>query len=130
LTLEITESAMVGDSEAAIAKLHQVKALGVRMAIDDFGIGYSSLNYLRRLPVDLIKLDKSFVDTVAPGVHGPDHPVLLEAILQIGRTLRLCTVAEGIEHQQQQARLVGLGCEGGRGDDFARAVPGRGAPHF
>ena len=121
---------MVGDSEAAIAKLHQVKALGVRLAIDDFGIGYSSLNYLRRLPVDLIKLDKSFVDTVAPGVHGPDHPVLLEAILQIGRTLRLCTVAEGIEHQQQQARLLELGCERGQGNYFARPIPAPEVPSF
>jgi len=127
LTLEITESAMVGDTEAAIAKLEQVKGLGVRLAIDDFGIGYSSLNYLRRLPVDLIKLDKSFVDTVGPGL---DEPVLVDAILQIGRTLRLCTVAEGIEHEHQQARLVELGCDRGQGDYFARPVPAADVAQF
>jgi diguanylate cyclase (GGDEF)-like protein len=127
LTLEITESAMVGDTEAAIAKLDEVKGLGVRLAIDDFGIGYSSLNYLQRLPVDLIKLDKSFVDTVGPG---PDEPVLVDAILQIGRTLRLCTVAEGIEHEHQQARLVELGCDRGQGDYFARPVPAADVAQF
>src|SRR5207302_2447809 len=118
LTLEITESAMVGDSEAAIAKLHQVKALGVRLAIDDFGMGYSSLNYLRRLPVDLIKVDKTFVDTLAGVAPTPDQPVLVEAILQIGRTLGLGTVAEGIEHPVQQGRLLALGCERGQGYHF------------
>ena len=123
LTLEITESAMVGDSDAAIARLDEVKALGVRLAIDDFGIGYSSLNYLRRLPVDLIKLDKSFVDTVVPGARGPEQPVLVEAILQIGRTLGLCTVAEGVGHPGQQARLLELGCDRGQGDYFAPPIP-------
>jgi len=123
LTLEITESAMVGDSEVAIARLDAVKAFGVRLAIDDFGIGYSSLNYLRRLPVDLIKLDKSFVDTVVPGARGPEQPVLVEAILQIGRTLGLCTVAEGIEHPAQQERLLELGCERGQGYYFAAPAP-------
>jgi EAL domain-containing protein (putative c-di-GMP-specific phosphodiesterase class I) len=123
LTLEITENAMVGDSESAIAKLDELKGLGVRVAIDDFGMGYSSLNYLRRLPVDLIKLDKSFVDTLAPGAPRSDQPVLVEAILQIGRTLGLRTVAEGIEDPSQQARLMQMGCERGQGFYFARPAP-------
>jgi EAL domain-containing protein (putative c-di-GMP-specific phosphodiesterase class I) len=83
-------------------------------------MGYSSLNYLRRLPVDLIKLDKSFVDSLAPGARGPDSPVLVEAILQIGRTLGLRTVAEGIEDPDQQTRLLAMGCERGQGFHFAR----------
>ena len=95
----------------------------MRVAIDDFGMGYSSLNYLRRLPVDLIKLDKSFVDSLAPGARGPDSPVLVEAILQIGRTLGLRTVAEGIEDESQQARLLAMGCERGQGFHFARPGP-------
>ena len=123
LTLEITENAMVGDSEAAIAQLDQVKALGARVAIDDFGMGYSSLNYLRRLPVDLIKVDKTFVDTLAGVAPTPDQPVLVEAILQIGRTLGLGTVAEGIEHPVQQGRLLALGCERGQGYHFAAPAP-------
>jgi EAL domain-containing protein (putative c-di-GMP-specific phosphodiesterase class I) len=123
LTLEITESAMVSDSEAAIARLDEIRDFGVRLAIDDFGIGYSSLNYLRRLPVDSIKLDKTFIDTVAPDARGPEQPVLVEAILQIGRTLGLRTVAEGIEHLAQQERLLELGCERGQGFYYARPVP-------
>jgi diguanylate cyclase (GGDEF)-like protein/PAS domain S-box-containing protein len=122
LTLEITESAMVGDSDVAIARLDEVKALGARLAIDDFGIGYSSLSYLRRLPVDVIKIDKSFIDTVVPGSRGPEQPVLVEAIVQIGRTLGLTTVAEGIEQPAQRVRLLELGCERGQGDYFAPAV--------
>jgi EAL domain-containing protein (putative c-di-GMP-specific phosphodiesterase class I) len=111
---------MMHDTEAAIATLHAVKALGVKLAIDDFGVGYSSLDYLRRLPVDLIKLDKSFVDTLGPG---PEEPVLAEAILQIGRTLQLCTVAEGIEHAYQLERLLELGCDRGQGFHFAPPAP-------
>ncbi|HEV3354646.1 MAG TPA: EAL domain-containing protein [Acidimicrobiales bacterium] len=121
LTLEITENATVGDSESAIAKLDQVKALGVRVAIDDFGMGYSSLSYLRRLPVDLIKLDKSFVDTLTRS--GLEPPVLVEAIVQIGRTLGLCTVAEGIEEPIQHERLQAMGCERGQGFHYARPGP-------
>jgi diguanylate cyclase (GGDEF)-like protein len=121
LTLEITENATVGDSESAIAKLDQVKALGVRVAIDDFGMGYSSLSYLRRLPVDIIKLDKSFVDTLTRS--GQDPPVLVEAIVQIGRTLGLCTVAEGIEELIQHERLQAMGCERGQGFHYARPGP-------
>jgi EAL domain-containing protein (putative c-di-GMP-specific phosphodiesterase class I) len=121
LTLEITENATVGDSESAIAKLDQVKALGVRVAIDDFGMGYSSLSYLRRLPVDIIKLDKSFVDTLTRSERG--STVLVEAIVQIGRTLGLCTVAEGIEEPIQRDRLQAMGCERGQGFHFAKPAP-------
>jgi diguanylate cyclase (GGDEF)-like protein len=123
LTLEITENAMVGDGEGVISRLNQVKALGARVAIDDFGMGYSSLSYLRRLPVDLIKLDKSFVDTLAGAGPVPEKPVLVEAILQIGRTLGLRTVAEGIEDPIQWRRLLALGCERGQGYHFARPAP-------
>jgi diguanylate cyclase (GGDEF)-like protein/PAS domain S-box-containing protein len=115
LTLEITESALVQDTEITIARLHALKALGVRLAIDDFGTGYSSLSYLQRFPVDVLKIDRSFLD-----VERNANPALVRAIVEIGRTLELDTVAEGIEHNEQLTQFRALQCRHGQGYLFAR----------
>ncbi|TAK33967.1 MAG: EAL domain-containing protein [Chloroflexota bacterium] len=119
LCLEITESAIIQDMEATIEKLHGLKALGVQLAIDDFGTGYSSLSYLRRFPVDIIKIDRSFVTGVGEQIQDLD---LTAAIVALGQTLRLRTVAEGIERCEQLDQLQKLGCELGQGYYFARPL--------
>jgi EAL domain-containing protein (putative c-di-GMP-specific phosphodiesterase class I) len=119
LTLEITESVIMHDTERTLEVLHALKALGVRLAIDDFGTGYSSLSYLQRFPVDVLKIDKSFVDGVARGGH---DAALARTIVALGEMLALRTVAEGIEHETQRAQLRLLGCELGQGYLFARPL--------
>ena len=119
LLIEITETALMRDPEATIARLHRLKALGVGLAIDDFGTGYSSLRYLRDFPVDMIKIDKTFVDGVA---HSPEAAAFADVIVKLGGTLKVQTVAEGIEHANQAQRLREIGCELGQGFFFARPV--------
>jgi diguanylate cyclase (GGDEF)-like protein len=119
LTLELTESLLVDHRPATLDRLHAIKALGVRLAIDDFGTGYSSLAYLRRFPVDIIKIDKSFVDDV---VDEPTAAALTHGIIQLGRALQLSTVAEGIEHADQLTSLAGGNCELGQGYYFAEPL--------
>jgi diguanylate cyclase (GGDEF)-like protein len=112
LTLEITETALMESFDDAIEQLDALKALGVEIAIDDFGTGYSSLRYLRRLPLDVMKIEKSFVD----GIGRPDEqPDLLRAILDLAGIFGLTVVAEGIERSEQRTRLLELGCELGQG---------------
>src|SRR3954451_6565535 len=121
LVLEITETVLMHDSEATIARLSRLKELGVRLAVDDFGTGYSSLRYLRRFPVDLLKLAKPFVD----GIVGDDEETALVCtILDLGANLGLGVVAEGIEHAEQAAVLAALGCTLGQGFHFARPLSG------
>lgn len=120
LILEITESFMMEDAETTIEKLEQLKALGVRLAIDDFGTGYSSLSYLQRFPVDILKIDKSFIDKLGVGSEGN---AVAKAIIMMGDSLNLRTIAEGIEHDHQITELKGLGCESGQGFHFARPLP-------
>jgi diguanylate cyclase (GGDEF)-like protein/PAS domain S-box-containing protein len=112
LTLELTETALVDDSHATLARLRELKALGLRLCIDDFGTGYSSLSYLRQFPVDAVKIAKPFVDHVA---EGDDQSALARAIIKLGETLRLEVVAEGIEREQQMSQLRSLGCKLGQG---------------
>jgi diguanylate cyclase (GGDEF)-like protein len=119
LVLEVTESVLMEDTEANIATLGCLKELGVRLAIDDFGTGYSSLSYLRRFPVDLVKIDKSFIDGIT---GGPEESALARAIISLGQTLRLHTVAEGVEHSAQFDELRELGCPLGQGFHFARPL--------
>jgi EAL domain-containing protein (putative c-di-GMP-specific phosphodiesterase class I) len=116
LQLEITETLIMTDAEATLQTLTALNDLGVLLAIDDFGTGYSSLSYLERFPVDVLKIDKAFVDRLA--TVGPDSP-LPSAIVRLGKTLGLRVVAEGIENAAQAARLVDLGCEYGQGYLFA-----------
>ena len=120
LILEITETMLVEDTERTIAKLHLLRELGVRLAIDDFGTGYSSLSYLRRLPVDVIKMDRTFVCGI--GQEG-DLTALSSAIVDLGRSLGLDCVAEGIEEVGQLEGLVAMGCTYGQGYLFARPMP-------
>ena len=119
LTLELTESVLMQDAEAATALLVELKSLGVRLAIDDFGTGYSSLNYLRRFPIDELKIDRSFVASLD---DGPTQSAVVLSILRLGETLRLETVAEGIEEASQLAALRDLGADLGQGYLFARPL--------
>ncbi|MFF5080542.1 putative bifunctional diguanylate cyclase/phosphodiesterase [Actinoplanes sp. NPDC000266] len=119
LILELTESLLVEHRPATLDRLHEIKAIGVRLAIDDFGTGYSSLAYLRRFPVDIIKIDKSFVDDV---VDEPTAAALTHGIIQLGRALQLSTIAEGIEHASQLTSLAGGNCELGQGYYFAEPL--------
>ncbi|WP_308121197.1 putative bifunctional diguanylate cyclase/phosphodiesterase [Paractinoplanes bogorensis] len=121
LVLEMTESLLVDHRPATLERLEALKALGLRLAIDDFGTGYSSLAYLRRFPVDIIKIDKSFVDDV---VDEPTAAALTHGIIQLGRALQLSTVAEGIEHAGQLTSLAGGNCEMGQGYYFAEPLTG------
>jgi diguanylate cyclase (GGDEF)-like protein/PAS domain S-box-containing protein len=119
LVLEITETVMMQDADAAALRLEELRGLGVRIAVDDFGTGYSSLSYLRRFPLDIIKVDKSFIDEVAD--LGDKSP-LTAAVLQLAQNLQLVSVAEGIEREDQLSRLRELQCELGQGFLFARPV--------
>ncbi|HEY0779118.1 MAG TPA: EAL domain-containing protein, partial [Gemmatirosa sp.] len=120
LLLEITESVLMHETEANLTRVAELKALGVRLAIDDFGIGYSSLSYLQRFPVDVLKIDKSFVD----GVHLQESDrALARTIVTLGDALALRTVAEGVEHEAQRDSLRALGCVLGQGYLFARPMP-------
>jgi diguanylate cyclase (GGDEF)-like protein/PAS domain S-box-containing protein len=116
LVLEITESVMMSDTDFAVQRLSDLKALGVRLAMDDFGTGYSSLSYLSRFPVDILKMDRSFV---AAG----ENVALQSAIIALGASLDLDVVAEGIELEEQERSLHDLGCEIGQGFLFARPMP-------
>jgi len=119
LTLEMTESMLIEDSNAVLARLRALKALGIRLAIDDFGTGYSSLAYLERFPVDLLKIDKSFVDKIGAGLESP----LARAMIGLGRELGIAVVAEGIETHRQWSSLRDLGCEMGQGFYLSRPLP-------
>ena len=119
LVLEMTETVLMQDREAAAATLWQLKALGVRIAIDDFGTGYSSLAYLRRFPIDMLKVAREFIDGLGRDEH---DDVITRAIVELAGTLGLLTVAEGIETEAQQAFVTALGCDLGQGYLFSRPV--------
>jgi len=130
LVLEITESLLLVDLPTTVGTLLELRALGVRLAVDDFGTGYSSLAYLENLPVDILKIDKSFVDRIAdpsPGLpddgdHGAQRSVMVAAIAQLAHALGLQMVAEGIEAAEQANTLRGLECQYGQGYYFARPL--------
>ena len=111
---------LVQDAESVISRMLELKALGVAFAVDDFGTGYSSLSYLKRFPIDILKVDKSFVDDVGDSAKAA---ALAKAIVQLGKSLNLDTVAEGIEKARQVDGLLALGCMYGQGFFFARPVP-------
>jgi diguanylate cyclase (GGDEF)-like protein len=117
LTLEITESVLVRDVDAVVAELAALRALGVRIAIDDFGTGFSGLSYLRHLPADILKIDRSFVMEL-PG--GRSSVTLITSIVELARTLGLDVVAEGVETEEQRRALADLACESAQGYLFAR----------
>jgi EAL domain-containing protein (putative c-di-GMP-specific phosphodiesterase class I) len=127
LTLEITESVLMDETEKVLATLRALKSLGVQLAIDDFGTGYSSLSYLHQFPFDILKIDKAFI-----GRHGDgsDESPLVRAIVELARTLGLRTVAEGIETPEQLDKLVELRCDLGQGYLFAAPLEAAEATTF
>ncbi|QEC46323.1 EAL domain-containing protein [Baekduia soli] len=121
LVLEITETVLMQDTEATIERLSALKALGVRLAVDDFGTGYSSLRYLRRFPIDILKMAKPFVDGLVDA-DDPDGRALARAIVDLAASLNLSCIAEGIEVGAQAEALRALGCGMGQGFHFARPM--------
>lgn len=120
LQLEITESVVMHHASAALATLQQLKGLGVQLAIDDFGTGYSSLSYLKHFPVDTLKIDRMFVESL--GRDAADAAIA-QMIITLAHTLDLHTVAEGVETSAQQRALHAFGCELGQGFFFAKPLP-------
>ena len=118
LMLELTESVLLPRDERVVSDLIELKAIGVKLAIDDFGTGYSSLSYLRELPVDVVKMDKSFVDGIAVSEQ---RLALAQGIVQLARTLGLEVIAEGIESVAQRDLLISMGCRFGQG--YLLAMP-------
>ncbi len=119
LCLEITESVLMEDAASAVDALERLKQLGVALAIDDFGTGYSSLSYLRRFPIDVLKVDQSFIAGLGPD---PEDSAIVAAIISLARSLDLVPLAEGVETLEQVALLEALGCTGAQGYLFAKPM--------
>jgi diguanylate cyclase (GGDEF)-like protein len=117
LIVELTETALMNNVEASLVRLRRLKALGIRIAIDDFGTGYSSMAYLRQFPIDVLKIDQSFVATM---VESPESAALVHTLVQLGKVLGLETVAEGIETEAQRSLLQSEGVDIGQGYLFGR----------
>jgi EAL domain-containing protein (putative c-di-GMP-specific phosphodiesterase class I) len=120
LALEITESVVQGDAESAINTLRKLKGLGVRLAIDDFGMGYSSLSYLKRFPVDALKIDKSFVSGLGEGI---EDVAIVRAVVDLAHSLGMLVIAEGVETAEQLRQLQEMNCDLAQGYYFARPLP-------
>jgi EAL domain-containing protein (putative c-di-GMP-specific phosphodiesterase class I) len=120
LKLELTESLMADRMEITIQKMGLLKSLGVTLALDDFGVGYSSLSMLKRLPLDQLKIDKGFVDDV---LTDPNDAAISRAIISLAQSLSLQVVAEGVETQAQRDFLAYQGCDQFQGYLFARPLP-------
>ena len=118
LVLEITEGVLLGTSSDVTAQMRELKSLGVRLAVDDFGTGYSSLGYLKDFPMDIVKIDKSFVD----GLGDDEQDRLVKGIIELAHGLKLETVAEGIEHAEQASKLRAMHSELGQGFHFAKPL--------
>jgi EAL domain-containing protein (putative c-di-GMP-specific phosphodiesterase class I) len=119
LVLEMTETALIRDTVVASERLHELRDLGVQLAIDDFGTGYSSLSYLKQFPVDILKIDRSFIESI----NDRDQvPAIVRGLLDLGRTLDLETVAEGVELDVQRDRLRDEHCDYAQGFLFARPL--------
>jgi EAL domain-containing protein (putative c-di-GMP-specific phosphodiesterase class I) len=118
--LELTESALMRDAEATIASLHALRELGVKLAVDDFGTGYSSMSYLKRFPVQALKVDRTFVDGIG---REPEDSAICTAVVSLAHALGLRAVAEGVETPEQLAELRTLGCELAQGYLFGRPAP-------
>lgn len=120
LEIEVTESALIDNTEAALTTLNELKKLGVGLDLDDFGMGYSSLSYLHRLPFDTLKVDRSFV--IGLGAD-EDSSAIARSIIALGAALKMKVLAEGIETAAQTARLIAMGCKYGQGFHFSRPLP-------
>lgn len=122
LEIEITESSLLEDVEATLNTLHELRRLGIRLAIDDFGTGYSALCYLKRLPIDVLKIDQSFVQSLATDTS---DATIVQAIIQMAHGLNLTTIAEGVENLDQLLLLGSYGCRRMQGYLFGRPVPAK-----
>ncbi|MCU1268080.1 MAG: hypothetical protein JWM21_4398 [Acidobacteria bacterium] len=120
LELELTETTMMQNADAAVELLTRIRKLGVKIALDDFGTGYSSLSYLKRLPIDTLKLDRSFVDG---STTDPNDAALVVAVIKLAHSFRLQVIAEGVETEEHLRFLRLLGCDGGQGYLFGKPVP-------
>jgi EAL domain-containing protein (putative c-di-GMP-specific phosphodiesterase class I) len=127
LTIEVTETALMRDPDAAARRLSAIAELGVRIAIDDFGTGYSSLAHLQKFPIDLLKIDQSFVTQMA---GNPEGATLIETLVQLGKSLSIETLAEGIEETGQLQQLIEHDCDSGQGFLFARPLDAEAATDF
>ena len=125
LTLEITESLMMDDEPTTLAKLVALRGLGVHLALDDYGTGYSALDYLRRFPADTLKIDQSFVRGLG---DRSEDTAIVQAVITVARSLNLRVAAEGIESQQQAEQLHAMGCDDGQGYFFARPLAAEHVP--
>jgi EAL domain-containing protein (putative c-di-GMP-specific phosphodiesterase class I) len=119
LVLELTETTLMNDVPETLARLGDLKALGVRLAIDDFGTGYSSLAYLRKFPIDILKIDRSFVSGIGDSAASA---ALVHTLVQLGKVLNLETIAEGIEDDDQRLRLQAEEVDTGQGFFFSRPL--------
>ena len=119
LSIEVTESSLIGNVEQTRATLDRLKAMSVRLEIDDFGTGYSSLSYLQKLPFDTLKIDRSFVQDMSPGHDGAD---IVKAIIEMAHSLKLKVIAEGVETEEQASQLSALGCKFVQGFLFSKPV--------
>jgi EAL domain-containing protein (putative c-di-GMP-specific phosphodiesterase class I) len=120
--IEITEGLMMEDTEAAERSLDYLKAAGVRVSVDDFGTGYSCLSYLHRFPIDVLKIDRSFVKQIG---HGADNECITEAIISLAKSLKLEVVAEGVETSEQLEFLLSRGCHVAQGYFFGKPMEAR-----
>ena len=120
LWLEITETALLADVKASTVALRNLRSLGLHLAVDDFGTGYSSLTYLKRFPVEAIKIDRGFVAGL--GLDAEDTTIV-EAVVNLGHSFGMCVIAEGLETPLQLARLRAIGCDRGQGYLFGRPRP-------
>ena len=121
LKLEITEGVILHDTDATIDRLWQLRGLGIKLAVDDFGTGYSSLSYLKRLPLDVLKIDRSFVSGLG---HDSGDSAIVRAIISLAKSLDLAVTGEGIETEQQAEMLGSLGCDRGQGYFYGRPIDG------
>jgi EAL domain-containing protein (putative c-di-GMP-specific phosphodiesterase class I) len=127
LELEVTESIAMHDVDRTVATLHELAALGIRLAIDDFGTGYSSLAYLKRFPINKLKIDQSFVRNMG---HDENEAAIASAVVNLALALGLSTIAEGVETTLQLAVLRALGCDEIQGFLFSRPLPAEDATRF
>src|SRR6202011_1322125 len=119
LELELTEGVLMDDAESTAAVLQELKTMGVHLAVDDFGTGYSSLSYLRQFPIDVLKIDQSFVHQISAN---PDDSSIVSAIINMGKSLKQLVVAEGIETKEQREYLQTQSCAEGQGYLFSRPL--------